>query len=130
MRGPVILSCALTGGADTTKKSPHVPVTPQAIAEQALGAEAAGAAVAHIHVRDPQTGQPAVNIEYYEEVVARIRAAKSKLIINLTTGPGGLYQSRGDGACGFDPCLAINPAMSAQERVAHVLKLRPDICSL
>lgn len=130
MRGPIILSCALTGGADTTKKSPYVPVTPKAIAEHALNAEAAGAAVAHIHVRDPQSGRPAVNIEYYEEVVDRIRSAGSNLIINLTTGTGGLFQAREDGTCGFEPCLAVNPPMTARERVAHVLKIRPDICSL
>ena len=130
MRGLIIVSCALTGGADTTTKSPYVPVMPQQIADHALQAEAAGAAIAHIHVRDPHSGRPSVSIDCYTEAVERIRSEGSQLIINLTTGPGGIFQARSDGRSGFEPCFAANPAMSPQERVAHVLRLRPDICSL
>ncbi len=126
MSRPVIISCALTGGGDTTAISSHVPVTPQQIANEALAARAAGAAIVHIHVRNPQTGKPSRELSLYAEVVQRIRAAGSDVLINLTTGAGGRFIP--DEA---DPNRNAFPGMATtEERMAHVLELRPDICSL
>ena len=87
MNKKTIISCALTGSAPTPAKNPAVPVTPEEIANSALEAEQAGAAIVHIHVRDPQTAIRSMELEHYAGVVTRIRDAQSKLIINLTTGP-------------------------------------------
>jgi len=126
MSRPVIISCALTGGGDTTGSSPHVPVTPEQIANEALAARAAGAAIVHVHVRDPQTGKPSRDPALYREVVRRIRNSGSDVLINLTTGAGGRFVP--DAA---DPNRNAIPGMAtAEERMAHVLELRPDICSL
>jgi uncharacterized protein (DUF849 family) len=126
MSRPVIITCALTGGGDTTGASPHVPVTPEQIAREALAARAAGAAIVHIHVRDPATGKPSRDIALYRDVVRRIREARSDVLINLTTGAGARFVP--DDA---DPNRNAAPGMvSPEERVAHVLELRPDICSL
>jgi uncharacterized protein (DUF849 family) len=123
---PVIVTCAVTGSADSTGSSPYVPVTPEQIANEALAARQAGAAIVHIHVRDTQTGKPSSDLALYREVVKLIRAAKSDVLINLTTGVGARYVP-GDS----DPNRnAIPGMMSPEERVAHVLELRPDICSL
>jgi uncharacterized protein (DUF849 family) len=126
MARPVIISCALTGAGDTTGLSPHVPVTPEQIANEALAARAAGAAIAHIHVRDPKTGQPSMDVALYRDVVRLIRAAKSDVLINLTTGVGARFVP--DDA---DPNRNAMPGMSTPEaRMQHVLELKPDICSL
>ena len=128
-RLPVIISCALTGAADTRAKNPAVPVSPREIADQAIDAARAGASIAHIHVRDPDTGKPSTKFEYYEEVVHRIRAARCDVLINLTTGPGAVL------TVPTDPPFRVVAApyevlMTPHERVAHVVKLKPDICSL
>ncbi|MBS27893.1 MAG: NADPH:quinone reductase [Alphaproteobacteria bacterium] len=127
MARPVILACAVTGSADSTGTNPNVPVTPEEIANEAIAANKAGAAIAHIHVRNPDTGKASTKVEYYEEVVNRIRDAGSPVIINLTTGPGGRFVP--DPA---DPMQAgkTSAMMTAVERVAHVVKMKPDICSL
>ena len=126
MSRPVIISCALTGGGDTTGTSPHVPITPEQIANEALSARAAGAAIVHIHVRDPQSGKPSRDAALYGDVVRRIRSSGSDVLINLTTGAGGRYVP--DAA---DPNRNASPGMATPaERMAHVLELRPDICSL
>lgn len=126
MSRPVIITCALTGGGDTTGGSPHVPVTPEQIAREALAAREAGAAIVHIHVRDPATGKPSRDPALYREVVRRIRDAGSDVLINLTTGPGARFIP--DAA---DPNRNAMPGMAPpEERVAHVLELKPDICSL
>lgn len=127
MTRPVIITAALTGGADSAGASPHIPVTPEQIAAEALAARAAGAAIAHIHVRDPATGKPSRDAALYREVVRLIRAAGSDVLINLTTGPGASFLPA-DG----DPNVNAIPRgmASPEERVAHVLALRPDICSL
>jgi uncharacterized protein (DUF849 family) len=127
MAQPVIISCALTGGADSTGSSPHVPITPAQIAAEALAARAAGAAVVHIHVRDPATGKPSRDVALYRETVQRIRDAGSDVLINLTTGPGARYvpDPSAPGGAGKGTTMA-----SPEERVAHVLELRPEICSL
>lgn len=122
----VIVTCALTGAGDSTSRSPFVPITPKQIADEALAAQAAGAAIVHIHVRDPQSGKPSRELALYREVVQRIRDAGSDVLINLTTGPGGRYMP------GDDPNRNAFPAGMAtpEERVAHVLELKPELCSL
>lgn len=123
----VIISCAITGGGDTTEKSPHVPVTPAEIADSALGAAAAGAAIAHIHVRDPETGKASMDDALYAEVVERIRQSGVDLLINLTTGAGARFTPDAD-----DPMKATaTSTMSAPaRRTSHIEALTPDICSL
>src|ERR1700761_8531426 len=89
MNHEVFITCAVTGAGDTTGRHPGVPVTPEQIAAASIEAAKAGAAVAHIHVRDPQTGKAARKVEYYREVVERIRASGTDVVINLTAGMGG-----------------------------------------
>jgi uncharacterized protein (DUF849 family) len=127
MSRPVIISCALTGGGDSTGSSPHVPITPAQIAAEALAAREAGAAIVHIHVRDPATGKPSRDVALYRETVSRIRDAGTDVIINLTTGPGARYvpDPSAPGGAGKGSTMA-----SPEDRVAHVLELKPDICSL
>ena len=96
MNWDVFITCALTGAGDTTGKSPHVPVTPQQIAESAIDAAEAGAAVVHIHVRDPETGVGARATELYAEVVERIRDSGTDVVVNLTAGMGGDLVLGGD----------------------------------
>lgn len=123
----VVISCAVTGGADSAHLSPYVPVTPAQIAAEVLAARAAGAAVAHIHVRDPATGKPSRDLALYRETVARIRDAGNDVLINLTTGPGARVVPNDE-----DPTRLGEGSnlVSPEERVAHVLELRPDLCSL
>ena len=85
------LTCAVTGNITQPSMTPHLPVTPEHIARDCLEAAAAGAAAVHIHVRDPATGKPSMEVELYRDVVDRIRREHRELIINLTTGPGGRY---------------------------------------
>lgn len=126
MNRPVIISCAVTGSGDTTGASPFVPVTPKQIADDALAAHAAGAAVVHIHVRNPETGAPSREITLYREVVDRIRAADTDVILNLTTGIGGRFSPDAN-----DPNRNASAGMALPEdRMNHVLELRPEICSL
>lgn len=127
MARPVIISCAVTGGGPSTKQSPYVPVTPEQIASEAVAAAKAGAAIVHIHVRDPSTGAGSMENAHYREVVKRIRDSRTEVLINLTTGPGASYTPSPE-----DPRRATDSSsMSEPERrVEHVLELRPDICSL
>ena len=120
----VILSCAVTGNI-TSAQHPGLPVTPAEIAASAI--EAAGAAIAHIHVRDPNTAAPSMELAHYADVATRVRAARPELIINLTTGPGGRYLPSDD-----DPARAAadTTLTTPARRVAHVVALKPDICSL
>lgn len=127
MSKPVILTCALTGGAALSGKNPAVPVKPAEIAQQAVDAAKAGATIAHIHVRDPGTGAPSMRLELYAEVVDRIRQAGCGVLINLTTGPGARFiPGRDDPRIG-DPGSTLAPW---KRRVEHIEALRPDICSL
>ena len=89
MNYEVVVSCAVTGAGDTTGKSPHVPVTPKEIANAAIEAAKAGAAIAHIHVRDPETGKGSRDPKLFKEVVDRVRDSNTDVIINLTAGMGG-----------------------------------------
>ena len=117
----------MTGGADTVGKHPAIPVTPAQIATAAIDACKAGAAIAHIHVRDPETGKPSMENRLYAEVVQRIRDSGSPIIINLTTGAGArFYPSDNDPATGDRMTTLTTPA----RRVEHVLELKPEICSL
>ncbi|MHB8494728.1 MAG: beta-keto acid cleavage family enzyme [Casimicrobiaceae bacterium] len=122
-----IITCAVTGGADTTKKNPAVPVTPAQIAQAAIDARNAGATIAHIHVRDPKTGLASQNVDYYRETVERIRAARCDILINLTTGPGSRFVPSDDNPAVGGPGTTMTPPLA---RVRHVVELRPDICSL
>jgi uncharacterized protein (DUF849 family) len=122
-----ILTCAVTGNLTTPEQHPGLPVTPRQIADAALEAAQAGAAVAHIHVRDPETGRPSMKLEYYREVMDMIRRDNPELIINLTTGPGGRFVPSEE-----DPRVAApgSTLVRPEIRVEHVAALRPDICSL
>lgn len=131
MPNPTIISCAVTGGADTKAMNPAVPVSPAEIAAEALAAHDAGAAIVHIHVRDPETGRatpdPEKNARLFEETTEEIRKTGSKVLLNLTTGWGGVI--------GINPDNPVEPApgarlKTAEERVAHILSCKPDICSL
>jgi uncharacterized protein (DUF849 family) len=123
----VFITCAITGNLTRPEQSPFLPITPQQIADSALEAAEAGAAIAHIHVRDPETGRPSMDIELYRDVMDRIRARNSSLIINLTTGPGGRFvPSEADPKVAGPGTTLIAP----ERRVEHVELLRPDICTL
>lgn len=122
-----IITCAVTGNLVTPENTPYLPVTPEQIANECLAAEAAGAAVVHIHVRDPKTGKPSMDVELYREVVERIRASSAELVINLTTGPGGRFVPGEDDPKAYAPGTTLLPPL---ERVRHVELIRPDICTL
>ncbi|MDR5798182.1 3-keto-5-aminohexanoate cleavage protein [Caballeronia sp. LZ008] len=123
----IIITCAVTGGDDVANRYPNVPVTPEQIANAAVDACKAGAAIAHIHVRDPETGKPAMQTKLYREVVERIRDSGSPVIVNLTTGPGARFVPSDTEA---NTAAAGSNLRPPEERVAHILELRPDICSL
>jgi uncharacterized protein (DUF849 family) len=122
-----MISCAVTGSADTPGKNRAVPVTPDQIAASAIDAAKAGAAIVHIHVRDPKTGLPSMEGAHYAEVVDRIRASGTDVVINLTTGPGGRFSPSADDAMNPGPGTTLR---TPRQRVQHVLDLRPEICSL
>jgi len=127
MNNEVIVTCAVTGAGDTVGRHPAIPVTPSEIATAAIEAAAAGAAIVHIHVRDPETGKGTRDPALYREVVARIRDAGTDVVINLTAGMGGdFYPSAGNPAVGGPGTDMVG----AVERLIHVEELRPDICSL
>jgi uncharacterized protein (DUF849 family) len=127
MNNEIIITCAVTGAGDTVGKHPAIPVTPRQIADAAIEAAKAGAAVAHLHVRDPKTGKAARDPALYRETVKYIRESGVDVVINLTAGMGGDFF--------FDPA---NPKTGGSntdmangaERVVHVEELRPEICTL
>jgi uncharacterized protein (DUF849 family) len=123
----VILTCAVTGGGETVSRSPHVPVTPAQIAESALGAASAGAAIVHLHVRDPETGKPSMDGALYAETVSRIRERNPDILINLTTGAGARLIPSLDTPGVAEPGSSLTTPAT---RTAHIEALRPDICSL
>jgi uncharacterized protein (DUF849 family) len=124
----VIVTCAVTGSGDSVGKHPAIPVTPAEIATAAIEAAKAGAAIAHIHVREPDTGQYSRRPELFREVVDRIRDSDTDIILNLTTGMGGdLFLGPDD-----DP-LALRDytdCVGQLERMQHVEQLLPEICSM
>lgn len=129
MNWEVFITCAITGAGDTVGRSPHVPVTPEQIAASAIDAAKAGAAVVHIHVRDPKTGKGARATELFAEAVERIRDSGVDVVLNLTAGMGGDLVLGGEEAV-----LPINPdgtdMAGATERLDHVRTLMPEICTL
>ena len=129
MNREIFITCAVTGSGGTQDRSPHVPRSPKEIADSAIEAARAGAAIVHCHVRDPETGKPARDLALYREVTERIRAADVDCLLNLTAGMGG------DITFGsVDAPLPVNAAgtdmIGAAERVAHVVDCRPELCTL
>ena len=129
MNRDVFITCAVTGSGDTAGKSPHVPRSPKQIAESAIEAAKAGAAVVHCHVRDPETGAPSRRNDLYREVTERIRDSEVDVVLNLTAGMGG------DMIFGnTEQPLPLNPVgtdmAGATERVSHVAECLPEICTL
>ena len=122
------LTCAVTGAGDTLAKHPDLPVTPEQVATAAIEAAKAGAAIVHIHVREPETGKGSRKPEYFREVVERIRDSKVDVVINLTTGMGGDMIVGADGA-NYTPAPG-GDFVGPMERLIHVAELLPDICSL
>lgn len=128
MQNDVIITCAVTGSGDTVGKHPAIPVTPEQIATAAIDAAKAGAAIAHIHVREPDSGKPSRRVELYREVVSRIRDSDTDVILNLTTGMGGdLFLGPDDDPLAFTD---DTDCVGQIERMAHVEALLPEICSL
>ncbi|GAB3693783.1 beta-keto acid cleavage family enzyme [Saccharopolyspora tripterygii] len=127
MNEEVIITAALTGAGDTTGKSPHVPVSPEQIAQSAVEAANAGAAVVHVHVRDVETGQGTRDVSVYRETVRRIRESGVDVVLNLTAGMGGdLFIDQDDPLKPVDGTDLVN----GLERLPHVEELLPDICTL
>lgn len=123
------ITCAVTGSGDTAGRSNHVPVTPEQIANAAIDAAKAGAAVAHIHVRDPETGKGTRDPKLYAEVVDRIRSSDTDVVINLTAGMGGdMVFGPGETPLPLDP--SGTDMVGPLERLIHVEELLPEICTL
>ena len=128
MNRDVFITCALTGSGNTQDRSPHVPRSAKQVADSAIAAAKAGAAVVHCHVRDPETGTPSRRLDYYREVTSRIREAEVDMVLNLTAGMGGdmIFSSA-------ENPLPLGPGTDmagAEERVAHVAECLPEICTL
>ena len=128
MNREVFITCAITGSGATQDRSPHVPRSPKQIADSAIAAAHAGAAVVHCHVRDPETGAPSRKLAYYREVTERIRAADIDIVLNLTAGMGGDIVF-GNAAQPL-PLEAGTDMVGATERVAHIADCLPEICTL
>ena len=128
MNREVFITCAVTGSGSTQDRSPNVPRSPKEIADSAIAAGKAGAAIVHCHVRDPDTGVPSRDLRYYREVTDRIRDSETDVVLNLTAGMGGdmVFGS-------LDDPLALSNSTDmagAEERVAHIAECLPDICTL
>ena len=128
MNREVFITCAVTGSGGSQDQSPHVPRSPKQIADSAIAAARAGAAVVHCHVRDPETGKPSRSTSLYREVTDRIRDAEVDVVLNLTAGMGGdlVFGSPGSPL----PLAEGTDMAGAEERVAHVAECRPEICTL
>lgn len=125
----VFITCAVTGAGDTTGRSDKVPVTPQQIAKSSVAAARGGAAIAHIHVRDPDSGAPSRDPALYREVVERIRDSGVDMVLNLTAGMGGdLVLGSTEAPLPADP--QGTDMIGATERLVHIAELRPEICTL
>ena len=127
MNNEVILTCAVTGAGDTLGKHPEVPVTPEQISNAAIAAAKAGASVAHIHVRDPETGLGSRDTNLFKEVVERIRDSETDVVINLTAGMGGDWVPSEENPSMPGPGTDM---IGPEERLAHVKEIHPEICSL
>ena len=129
MNRDVFITCAVTGSGGTQDKSPHVPRSPEHIADSAIAAARAGAAVVHCHVRDPETGAPSRDRGLFREVTDRIRASEVDVVLNLTAGMGGDIIF-GDVENPLPLKEAGTDMAGATERVAHIAECRPEICTL
>ncbi|MFO6462791.1 3-keto-5-aminohexanoate cleavage protein [Jannaschia sp. KMU-145] len=128
MNREVFVTCAVTGSGATQDRSPHVPRTPEAIADDCIAASRAGAAIAHVHVRDPETGAPARDPALYRAVVERVRASDADVVLNLTAGMGGdLIFGPPDAPL---PLRDGTDMIGAEARLAHIAECRPEICTL
>lgn len=127
MNRNVILTCAVTGAGDTTSKNPNVPVTPQQIADSCIEAARAGASVAHIHVRDPETGGVSHSLDHYREVMQRVREADTDIVMNITAGGGGDWIPDVEDPTRGGPGTCIQ---TPAERHAPVGELLPEMCTL
>lgn len=124
----VFITCAVTGSGQTQDRSPHVPRSPREIADSAIAAAKAGAAIVHLHVRDPESGAPSRDPAHYRETVDRIRDTDTDVVINLTAGMGGDLILGGTAAP-----LPPGPGtdmIGAEERLIHIADCRPEICTL
>ncbi len=128
MNREVFITCAVTGSGGTQDRSPHVPRSPKQIADSAIAAAKAGAAVVHCHVRDPESGTPSRDLAYYREVTDRIRDADVDVVLNLTAGMGGdiVFGPTSEPL----PVQAGTDMIGAEERVAHIAECLPEICTL
>lgn len=127
MNKKTMITCALTGAGDTTEKNPDVPITPKEIADSAVKAARSGAAIVHIHVRDPETGGLSHDVQLYRETVERIREVDSDVIINLTSGGGGDWiPSEDDPTRGGEGTDIQTP----DERLEPIKELLPDMCTI
>ena len=128
MNSKVFITCAITGSGSSQDRSPHVPRSPKEIAESAIAAAKAGAAIVHCHVRDPDTGVPSRDLKLYREVTDRIRESEVDMVLNLTAGMGGdIVFGSPDSPL---PLSNSTDMASAEERVAHVAECLPEICTL
>ena len=127
MNNEVIVTCAVTGAGDTLGKHPEVPVTPEQISNAAIAAAKAGASVAHIHVRDPETGLGSRDVNLFKQVVERIRDSETDVVINLTAGMGGDWVPSEENPSMPGPGTDM---IGPEERLAHVKEIHPEICSL
>ena len=127
MQQPTILTCAVTGNLTTPDQTAYLPVTTEQISTACIEAHDAGAAAVHIHVRDPKTGKPSMDLGLYSEVVQTLRRERPELIINLTTGPGGRFVPSEDDPKIYAPGTTL---LAPEQRVEHIAALKPDICSL
>ena len=130
MRRPldkVFITCAITGNLTLPEQTPYLTITPEEIANSALGAAEMGAAIVHLHVREPGSGKPSMNIAYYQDVVERIRTRNKDVILNITTGPGGRFVPSDE-----DPKVAGpgTTLLIPEKRVEHIALLKPEICTL
>ncbi|MFY9320371.1 3-keto-5-aminohexanoate cleavage protein [Lentibacter algarum] len=128
MNKEVFITCAVTGSGGTQDRSPHVPRSPKEIAESAIKAAKAGAAVVHCHVRDPETGKPSRDLKLYREVTDRVRESDTDVVLNLTAGMGG-DMIFGSSEAPF-PLAEGTDMVGATERVAHIAECLPEICTL
>ena len=129
MNREVFITCAVTGSGATQARSHHVPRSPEQIAESAILAAKAGAAVVHCHVRDPETGAPSRDLALYREVTERIRDSDTDVVLNLTAGMGGDIVF-GDVENPMDLNKAATDMAGATERMAHITECLPEICTL
>ncbi|WKD26994.1 3-keto-5-aminohexanoate cleavage protein [Halomonas sp. KG2] len=127
MNRNVILTCAVTGAGDTTGKNPHVPITPKQIANDCIAAAKAGASVAHIHVRDPETGGISHSLDHFREVMERVREANVDIVMNITAGGGGDWIPDAQDPTRGGPGTDIQTPAQRHEPVGELL---PELCTL